>query len=392
MSFPRLRIAFVSYRFGRQYGGAEAYGVELMKELSKRHDIDVITHEADTELEHSFKVIASSIPSKWPSWVRAYLFAKKTAAITQSTHYDIVHSHVNGWNGDIDVLHVKSVRYHQLTRHRSIFKRLLHLISPRILMYLWLEKQRVHTQPPKRTVVVSELLKHQLQQAYQTNYPFDVITPGVHLPVRDPAIRLKQRQQLGYSPHDIICIQVARNPLAKGLATLLKALTLLPDHIKLLVVGAPATLAPLMIKKLEQQQLQSRVRFIEQQAEISSYYQSADICVHPTLNDSFGMAPLEAMSYQLPVIMSAANWCGFAHYVTHKKQALLLTQPENHKEIAQAIQTLINKPNLKQRLIEQANELVEQFSWPELAKRYESIYFEVIAGRLHRHMPDPLAQ
>lgn len=392
MSFPRLRIAFISYRFGRQFGGAEAYGVELMKELAKRHDIEVITHEADPELEKSFTVIPATITAKWPSWIRSYLFAKKTASLTKSTSYDIIHSHMNGWNGDVDVLHVKSVRYHQLTRHRSTLKRLLRLISPRILMYLWLEKQRIHTKPPKRTIVVSELLKQQLQLAYQTAYPFDVITPGVHVPVLDSEVRLQQRRQLGYSAQDIVCIQVARNPLAKGLSTLLKALTILPSHVKLLVVGAPTALAAHMQQELEQHHLQSRVLFIEQQPNISAYYQAADICVHPTLNDSFGMAPLEAMSYQLPVIMSDSKWCGFAHYVKDKQQALLITHPDNHKEIAQAIQCLINEPDLQEQLIKQANELVEQFSWPQLAKRYESIYFEVIAGRLHRHMPDPLAE
>lgn len=392
MSFPRLRIAFISYRFGRQFGGAEAYGVELMKELAKRHDIEVITHQADPELKKLFTVIPAPIASIWPSWIRSYLFAKKTAALTQSASYDIVHSHMNGWNGDVDVLHVKSVRYHQLTRHRSLLKRLLHLISPRILMYLWLEKQRVHTKPPKRTVVVSDLVKHQLQQAYKTTYPFDVITPGVHVPVLDPMIRQQQRQQLGYSPQDTVCIQVARNPLAKGLNTLLQALTALPAHVKLLVVGAPAALAAQMQHELAQHQLQTRVRFIEQQSTISSYYQAADICVHPTLNDSFGMAPLEAMSYQLPVIMSSEKWCGFAHYVTDRQQALLLAQPDNYRHIVQAIESLMNEPELKQQLIKQANELVDQFSWPQLAKRYENIYFEVIAGRMHRHMPDPLAE
>ena len=32
----RLRIAFVVDRFGNRFGGAEAYGVELMRELRKR--------------------------------------------------------------------------------------------------------------------------------------------------------------------------------------------------------------------------------------------------------------------------------------------------------------------------------------------------------------------
>ena len=35
----RLRIAFVVDRFGNRFGGAEAYGVELMRELAEKHEI-----------------------------------------------------------------------------------------------------------------------------------------------------------------------------------------------------------------------------------------------------------------------------------------------------------------------------------------------------------------
>ena len=59
---------------------------------------------------------------------------------------------------------------------------------------------------------------------------------------------------------------------------------------------------------------------------------AADLYVHPTLNDSFGMAPLEAMSFGLPVILSPAPWCGFAQYVKAGEEALVLSHPEQADE------------------------------------------------------------
>ncbi|MFZ4711259.1 MAG: glycosyltransferase family 1 protein, partial [Zwartia sp.] len=37
-----MRIALLIDRFGRRFGGAEAYGVNLFEVLSQRHDVTVI--------------------------------------------------------------------------------------------------------------------------------------------------------------------------------------------------------------------------------------------------------------------------------------------------------------------------------------------------------------
>src|SRR5690625_6742260 len=72
-----LDIAFVTTRFGHQFGGAEAYGVELMRELSKRHRITVIGYEYDPHSALKLSFIPVHINNRLPSWIRSYLFAKK---------------------------------------------------------------------------------------------------------------------------------------------------------------------------------------------------------------------------------------------------------------------------------------------------------------------------
>lgn len=264
MSYFRLKIAFVAYKFGHQYGGAEAYGVELMRQLANRHDITVIARDYDPQCDLQLPFIPIVLSDFWPSWIRTYLFAKATDRLIKKGNYDLVHSHMNGWNGDVDVLHVKSVRYNCLSKTASWFKKIGHILSPRLQMYLWLEKQRVHLKPPRRTVVVSESLKKQLQQAYHTKYPFDVIPPGVQLPQIEAQLRDQTRQQLGYEANDIVCLLVARNPLNKGLLSILSALKNLPPHIKLLVVGSPPSLKKQLAKQLSDAALIGRIIFSEQ--------------------------------------------------------------------------------------------------------------------------------
>ena len=387
MSFPRLRIAFIAHKFGHQYGGAEAYGVELMRELAKRHDITVIAEVCDSNTGVDVDFIPIKVATYWPSWIRSYLFARAAARITQRTEHDLIHSHMNGWVGDIDILHVQSVRYKWFVRPSSWLKKISLFISPRVHMYLWLEKKRVHLRPPRRTLVVSNTLKQQLQQAYKTKYPFDVITPGVHIPLLDAKKRQKTRQQLGFSPIDTVCIQVARNPLAKGLTTILNTLSTLPNNIKLLVVGVAAKDLLVIRQKVQQQELVDRVVLIEQSLDISAYYQAADMALHPTLNDSFGMAPLEAMAYELPVIMSGPQWCGFAQYASHNHNALLLSEPENSSELQLAINRIIKDQALSSQLKQNGLLLARTFSWENIAKQVEAIYAEFLAIRIHKAMP-----
>lgn len=394
MSFPRLRIAFITFKFGHQYGGAEAYGVELMHELAKHHDVFVYTHEYDPNCTSSLPYTIVPAPKKGPSWWRIYHYAKNIEQTLADQKFDIIHSHVNGWVADVDVLHVKSVRYHWITQANPL-KRFWNRLSPRIATYLSLEKKRVHTKPPRRTVVVSELLKEQLQQAYKTKYPFDVITPGVHLPSPNPELRQETRKKLGFSDKDCVCILVARNPRSKGQACLLDALKLLPNNVKLLVVGIAAPKINSLVTQLKQLELSDRVKLIEQTSDVDVYYQAADIGVHPTLNDSFGMAPLEAMSYGLPVILSQSKHCGFAHYVKDQEHAILLQDPRQASELAQSIEKILADPAFAQHLSEQGLALAQQFSWENRAQRYLIIYAEIIAAHLHKAKPtlvDPLIE
>ncbi|MBN9402395.1 MAG: glycosyltransferase, partial [Burkholderiales bacterium] len=166
MAEPSLSIAFVVDRFGNRYGGAEAYGVALMRELAAAgHRITVFAREYDPacDLKLPFQPIA--VGRRWPSWVRVWLFARRAARATRGG-YDIVHSHMNGWCGDVEVVHVTPVRYRWRVQPMSGARRLLSRFSPRVRTYLGLEARRVAPRPGHRVVAVSQLIAHQLAQAY----------------------------------------------------------------------------------------------------------------------------------------------------------------------------------------------------------------------------------
>lgn len=376
----RLKIAFVVDRFGVRFGGAEAYGVALMRELAPDHDIVVFAHEYDPLCDVRLPFVSLRSWPGWPSWIRVLLFAYRAWRQTRRG-FDIVHSHMNGWCADVDVVHVTPVRYNWRVRRMPHVKRLLSWISPRVQTYLALEARRVAARPGHRIVAVSGLIAEQVRRAYGTSLAPVVIPPGV---VRPEPAKARQRQEtrdaLGWTGEDMVCLLVARNPLRKGLPTTLKALERLPEHFKLLIVGSD-TVTQDFFRKSRYNKLADRVRLVGTTSDVDPYYLAADIYVHPTLNDSFGMAPLEAMSFGLPVILSPIPWCGFAQYLDGENEALLLSHPEDADQLACFIERISADAALRARLVQGGNNVVERHSWTEVARRYLELYESALAER-----------
>lgn len=374
----RLRIAFVVDRFGGRFGGAEAYGVELMRELAARHEITVFAREYDDACDLRLPFVPLRSWRRLPSWLRVLLFAVRARRLTRSG-YDIVHSHMNGWCGHVEVVHVTPVRYNWRVRALPWLKRAMSYVSLRVQTYLHLEAFRVAPRAGHRTVAVSGLIAEQLQKAYPVLEHTPVIPPGVISGCdANASQRTQTRQALGYADDDLVCLLVARNPLRKGLPTVLEALDELPPQVKLLVVGGNAAARDFVARR-NAEDLVSRVRVLDETPHVAPYYEAADLYVHPTLNDSFGMAPLEAMSFGLPVVLSPAPWCGFAQYVTPQTEALVLDHPENAAQLVAYIRRVWEEPGLRQALQRGGAQVVSRHSWPRVAEQYEALYHHILA-------------
>ncbi|MGY6271062.1 glycosyltransferase family 4 protein [Achromobacter denitrificans] len=371
----RLRIALLVDRFGNRFGGAEAYGVELMRVLGQRHDVSVVARDFDSDLPFPFLPVR--FPGWLPSWMRVLYFAWRADRLTRG-RYDIVHSHMNGWAGEIQVMHVTPVRYNRVTRVRPL-QRLAAWLSPRLATYLLLEKLRVRNAPARRVVAVSGLIMDQLHRSYGPQLPVDIIAPGVKLPTAAQREgREETRARLGWDADTIGCLLVARNPLRKGLPALLDALDQLPPQYRLLVVGADE---PTRERVRAAGAAAGRVTLIDPTPEVARYFSAADIYAHPTLNDSYGMAPLEAMSHGLPVVVSSPAYCGFAQYLSAGKDALILQDPRDGAQLAQALQRLGSEPALRSALAERGLAIARAQSWETVAERYEALYEKVLLER-----------
>ena len=377
----RLRIAFITERFGRKFGGAEAYAVHLLEQLAPHHDVTVIAREFAHDLP--IKEIQVNKCLGWSSWIRALHFAYWSHRLTKNkTSFDVVHTHEMGPAGDIHVVHVIPVKFRRFHMH-SFWRGVLSCFEPRTLAYLWLEAASVRAKVGRQVVAVSPSVHAQLCMPYPKLASIEIIPPGVR-PVAAHPINHKQhraqfRAQFGWAQNDIGCLLVARNPLSKGLAAILRSLVELPAHYKLAVVGTDSSARQYLHHK--HPELLERVTFIDPVTDVTPYYQCADIYVHPTLRDSFGMAPLEAMAHGLPVVLSAAQYCGFATFVQHQHDAWVLEDPHNASAITAALLALDPQHGIGMQIVQRSADLVQTFSWETVAKRYEALYLDVLHRR-----------
>jgi phosphatidylinositol alpha-mannosyltransferase len=114
-------------------------------------------------------------------------------------------------------------------------------------------------------------------------------------------------------------------------------------------------------------------------AELSSYYQSADIFCAPAINgESFGIILLEAMACGIPVI--ASNVPGYAGVISHEEDGLLV-EPGNEDLLAQAIQLLSQDNLLRKKMSDKGQAKAEHYRWEYIAGQVMEYYYKCLLGK-----------
>lgn len=110
--------------------------------------------------------------------------------------------------------------------------------------------------------------------------------------------------------------------------------------------------------------------------DIPLFYNLADLFALPSLYEGFGIPILEAMACGCPVITSKT---GCSPEVAG--DAGVLVDPYNPQEIADAMVRVLTNESLKQKLISQGLQRVQDFSWDKCARETLAL-FESLNGRI----------
>ena len=379
MASVRLKIAVLHRTFRRDAGGAEAYAVAIALELSASHDVHVFAQEMDNTLD---AVTYHPIPLffKRPRWLNQLWFALATWWLTRRG-FDIVHSHENTWHGQVQTVHVLPMRC-KPTEHLSLLQRLnmglKYLTSPRIWTYAALEFFRFQCQPKRFWVAVSKPLQQQLQnmQAALAQGQVLNIAPGIY-PHASHLNKTDKSPQFADAETSKVLLWVGNDAVKKNLDTVLSALANLDASYRLLVVGKAHPTKPWQ-DKLVRLGIADRVSYLGVVSNMEQVYVSADILLHPTLEDTFGMVILEAMSYGLPVVVSQDKYCGLAAGLQHEANAIILSDPLDIKALTAAVVNL-SEPSVYAQHQRAVLAFAEQHLWADAAKQYDALFQQLAA-------------
>lgn len=105
--------------------------------------------------------------------------------------------------------------------------------------------------------------------------------------------------------------------------------------------------------------------------ELERVFLESDIYVMPSVSEPFGISPLEAMYFDVPVIIS--NQSGVAEVLTHA----LKFDFWDVNDLAGKILAMLDHNPLRQELMEQGARELEGFQWSKAASALENIYNDV---------------
>jgi glycosyltransferase involved in cell wall biosynthesis len=109
-------------------------------------------------------------------------------------------------------------------------------------------------------------------------------------------------------------------------------------------------------------------------AEVERAFSTADVYVMPSVSEPFGIAPLEAMSYDRPVIVSKQSG------VSEILRNALKVDFWDVDKIASQIVALLELPELRKVIIERAHEEIRHIHWGAAAETLVPIYESVLRG------------
>jgi glycosyltransferase involved in cell wall biosynthesis len=106
-------------------------------------------------------------------------------------------------------------------------------------------------------------------------------------------------------------------------------------------------------------------------SDVNKIYQMADLYVMPSVSEPFGIAPLEALDQNVPVLISKQS--GVAELLTHA----LKVDFWDINEMANKIIAVLKRPALRQSLRENGKREVQRFRWEDSAAKVLKIYQKV---------------
>jgi glycosyltransferase involved in cell wall biosynthesis len=400
-----MNIAFLAPEFLPNWGGAGSYGIELVKYLSKKHEVHVITLKriiddgsaySDEKIldffDNSIHLHTISNASDTFLYNAAFQYAclKQLPKICKENDIDIVHADVPHMS-DVILRLIKSNKNTVTTVHTIIeghkqgilasgldFRDMDASEKYTLVLFPMLKLiQKFYLKRSPTIITVSNWMKGLLEQNYGIE-DINVIHNGVNHELFSP--EKKSNEVRGLNTDKPVVLFSSRLTVAKGAHYLIKAI---PEiirenrdvHFVFSGAGAKESWINILEKEGVDKRYYSFLGYIDY-SELAGLYARAEVFVVPSLYENLPIRILEAMSSETAVV--ATNICAIPEAINHDENGILIP-PRDSEAIAESVTELLQDNEYAERLARNARKTVlEKFSWEKIGRETEKIYKDVI--------------
>jgi D-inositol-3-phosphate glycosyltransferase len=376
-------------------GGMNVYIQQLARELGQSHiNVDIFTRRTDPStpsiihLSPHVRVIhIDAGPAQFIHKDELYEYLPAIAQrlddlrLSAGTRYDVLHSHY--WLSGVVAMQLAQ-RWH--VPHITMFHTLAHLKqlanpgAPEPPLRLEMER-RIIQHADRIIAATTEERAQIIRHCGATPGQVQIIPCGVDLQRFRPRDRRQARAHLGWKQSSPVLLYAGRLDPFKGPDLLLRAAALMREKAQIVIVGGKQKddddieqlrrlAAELSIAK--------RVHFLgaRPQQELPLLYSAADVTVIPSCHESFGLAAVESLACGTPVVATRAG--GLTTIIRNGETGYLV--PRSPGFFAERLDTLLQQPELLEKMRQAARSSTLQYSWKRVAALVRETYESAIEG------------
>ena len=384
------RLAVVSPFLDKRHG-SERIIIEWLSNLPDEFDLHVYSQRVEDFDEskftwHRIPKLAGPHLLNFLWWLGANRLWRYWDGRFRSLRHDLVFSAgANCLDADAICVHIVFAEYTRQVRGGMSFLRNPLWEWPRLLhrrLYYGISvlmEGRAYKNCETKLIVYSRKTGRELKQFYGRTDRIPVLHLGLDHSVFNTTVRAalrgRAREELKLAENQFTLILVGNDWRNKGVPVLLDALAHLRDlPVVLLIVSREdqSSCRGLITEK----KLDDRVLFLPPRKDIEFYYAAADAYAGPSLQESYGIPPAEAMACGLPVIVSAA--AGVSEIVSDDVDAMVLDDPTDVDKLATMIRHLYEDKELRNRLGSKARETARRYTWDRNGRDLAVILEEIL--------------
>jgi D-inositol-3-phosphate glycosyltransferase len=390
---------------GKDTGGMNVYVAELTRHLGQQGiHVDVFTRSQDEHVPHVVHSLGYGnrvvhIPAgpehplpkqELATYIPTFAEGVRRFAAEKGIHYDLIHSHY--WMSGIAAETLKAewqVPVLQMFHTLGLMKNRIAQSPAEMEGAYRINGERQVVRMADKIVAATPAEVSQLIELYGVKKDCIItIPPGVDTARFYPIPQDEAKEAINIGCKNRLLLFVGRIEPLKGLPNLIRALQLIRQNSTsenecycLVVIGGDpdadsSTMSEEMVRVkalCKELGVEDLVVFLgkKSQETLPYYYSAADVLIMPSYYESFGMVALEAMACGTPVI---ASQVGGLPFLVQDGITGYVVPGGSPEALVNSLLNLMNNPDLRTKMGQQAASYALNYSWKLIAKRIARTY------------------